>query len=138
MSVLPRLAASTAADSSVAFDNLLFGNKHNMTSFRRLVITVIKHVRTCVFVCARARMSVCACVKMDPSEITKVCVVCGGEKEKAEAEPRSDNVCQRLRGLFCTGSFRPCGGVATTDKQANKQTMNYTAIKLERAPVVQY
>lgn len=67
MSVLPRLAAATAADSSVAFDNLLFGNKHNMTSFRRLVITIIKNVSLC------ARTSVCACVKMYPSEITKEC-----------------------------------------------------------------
>lgn len=73
MSVLSRLAVAAPADSSVAFDNLLFGNKHNMTSFRRLVITVIKK---CQSLCACVHMleCVCACVKMYPSEITNICV----------------------------------------------------------------
>lgn len=73
MSVLPRLVAAAAADSSVTFDNLLFGNKHNMTSFRRLVITVIKNVSLCV--CARACVHVSKCMKLQKC-------VCGCENEK--------------------------------------------------------
>lgn len=120
MSVLPRLAA-VAADSSVAFDNLLFGNKHNMTSFRCLVITVIKNVRACVCVCVSKRS-----VRSHKS-------VCGGEEEKEGAELRSDNVCQRLAretksgSHRCTGSSRPYGGVTATDIQANEQmTINWS------------
>lgn len=116
MSVLLRLAVVAAADLSVAFDNLLFGNKHNMTSFCRLVITVIKNVRVFVFVCARSHQCVCVCQNISIRNYKSVCV-CGGEKE--EAEPLSDNVC--LWGLFCTGSLWPCAGVTSEDKEANNK-----------------
>lgn len=131
MSVLLRLVAAAAEDSSVAFDNLLFGNKHNMTSFHRLVITVIKNVSVFVFVCERTWVCVCMCQNVSIRNYKSVCVVVRWRR-------RSPAVTTSVNNSEASSAAADFGLVEASHLQTTKQTTSngLCSDKLKLMPVV--